>query len=301
MSGRVTLALVDEANQFQQLLRTEAEGVARRAGLRLETIFTGDNFTEQIATLRRLVGNPPTRPEALLVMAVRDRGLQGVVREAAAAGVPWIFLNASEDDLDALRREAPGAVIATVCPDEVETGRIQGRQMLAIAPRGSRILYVQGNPRSLTSRQRTAGMQEATAGAGRDVVLAGGDWSPEFAGNAVRDWLRFAVGGRRQFELVTCQNDHMAEGVMDALAAAARESGRPELARIPITGCDGAPDKGLRMVAEGRLTATVVLPRVAAPAMEVVARLLAHGEKPAPLIKHAPTSYPPLDALRPTA
>jgi hypothetical protein len=55
------------------------------------------------------------------------------------------------------------------------------------------------------------------------------------------------------------------------------------------------------MVAEGRLTATVVLPRVAGPALEVVARLLATGARPASLIMHAATSYPPVDALRPTA
>jgi ABC-type sugar transport system substrate-binding protein len=215
--------------------------------------------------------------------------------------VHWIFLNSIEDDLNAVRSEKPEAVIATVCPDEVETGRIQGRQICALLPLGRRVLYVQGNLRSLASRQRTAGMQEAVAGSGRNVVLAGGDWSPEHAGRTVRDWLRFGVGGRRQFDLVTCQNDHMAEGVLQALEAAAAESGRSEIALIPVTGCDGAPDKGLKMVKEGRLTATVVLPRVAGPAMEVMARLLTAGTRPAPLMMLAPASFPPLAALRSTA
>ena len=301
MSGRVTLGLVDEANQFQQLLRSDAEAVARRTGLSLTTVFTGDNFNEQTTILRRLFADPGARPDGLLVMPVRDRGLAGVVREAVAAGVHWVFLTAIEDDLEGIRREKPGAVVATVCPDEVETGRIQGHQICALLPPGGRVLYVQGNLRSLTSRQRTAGMQEIVTRAGRSVVLAGGDWSPELAGSTVRDWLRFGVGGRRQFDLVTCQNDHMAEGVLQALAAAAAESGRREIARIPVTGCDGAPDKGSKMVADGRLTATVVLPRVAAPAMEIMARVLTASEKPTPLTMLAPTSFPPLEALRPTA
>lgn len=143
----------------------------------LDTVFTGDNFTDPTATLRRLFSDPATRPDGLLVMAVRDRGLAGVLREAVAAGVHWVFLNAIEDDLDAIRRERPEALIATVCPDEVETGRIQGREICALVPTGRRVIYVQGNPRSLTSRQRTAGMQEAVAGSGRNVVLAGGGWS----------------------------------------------------------------------------------------------------------------------------
>jgi ABC-type sugar transport system substrate-binding protein len=93
----------------------------------------------------------------------------------------------------------------------------------------------------------------------------------------------------------------MAAGVLDALAAAASESGKPEFARIPVAGCDGAEEVGQRMVLDRRLAATVVLPRVAAPAVEEVAALLARGEKPAPSITHAATSFPHLDELKPVA
>jgi len=234
-------------------------------------------------------------------MAVRDHGLDRVVREAAAAGIHFVFLNAVEDDLDAVRREFPAVSVVTICPDEVETGRVQGRQMRALVPAGRRVLYIQGNPRSLASRERTTGMQEATAGAAFEVVLAGGDWSPAFAGRTVREWLRFAVGGQRPFDLVCCQNDHMAGGALEALAAAAAESGKAEVARIPVAGCDGAPEIGQKMVREGRLVATVVLPRVAGPAVEKVAALLARGERLAPVTAHAATSFPPLGELTPLA
>ena len=187
--------------------------------------------------------------------------------------------------------------ISTVCPDEVETGRVQGRQMRALVPAGRRVLYIQGSPRSLASRQRTAGMQEATAGAPFEVVLAGGDWNPAFASRTVREWLRFAVGGRRPFDLVACQNDHMAGGALEALAAAAAESGQKDVGAIPVTGCDGAPDIGQKMVRDGRLVATVVLPRVAGPAVDEIAALLASGTRPAPVITHAATSFPPLGDL----
>ncbi len=301
MGGRVTLALVDPGNPFQQLLKAEAEAAARKAGLELQSLFTTESFTEHLATLRRVIGDPAQKPYALLVLAVRDQGLSRVVREAAAAGVHWLLLNAVDDDLDAVRREFPDAVITTVCPDEIGTGRVQGRQMRALARPGGRILYVQGNPRSLTSRQRTEGMQQATAGAGLEVLLGGGDWNPDQAGRTVREWLRFAVPGRRPFDLVACQNDHLAGGVLETLAAAAAESGRQELARVPVTGCDGTPDFGQRLVREGRLAATVVLPRVAASAIEIVARLLAGGERPAPMVLHSSASFPELEALRPTA
>jgi ABC-type sugar transport system substrate-binding protein len=301
LPGRIALALVDETNHFQQLLKADAEAAARRAGLRMETLFTGESLPDHLGALRRLIVDPEKRPAALLVMAVRDHGLDRVVREAAAAGIHFVFLNAVEDDLGAIRREFPAASVSVVCPDEVETGRVQGRQMRAVVPAGRRVLYIQGSPRSLASRERTAGMQEATAGAPFEVALAGGDWSPAFAGRTVREWLRFAVGGHRPFDLVCCQNDHMAGGVLEALAAAAAESGRPDVARIPVAGCDGAPEIGQKMVREGRLVATVVLPRVSGPAVEEVAALLTRGERPAPVITHAATSFPPLGELKPLA
>jgi ABC-type sugar transport system substrate-binding protein len=300
LPGRVVLVLVDQTNHFQQLLRADAEAAAAKAGFEVETLFTSESLPEQLGALRRLIVAPERRPAALLVMSVRDHGLDRVVREAAAAGIHFVFLNAVEDDLEAVRREFPAVSISTVCPDEVETGRVQGRQMRALLGSG-RVLYIQGSPRSLASRERTAGMQEATAGAPFEVVLAGGDWSPAFAGRTVREWLRLAVGGRRPFDLVCCQNDHMAGGVLEALAAAAAESGKPEFARIPVAGCDGAPEVGQKMVREGRLVATVVLPRVAGPAVEEVAALLARGERPASVITHAATSFPPLAQLAPVA
>jgi ABC-type sugar transport system substrate-binding protein len=301
LPGRIALALVDETNEFQRLLKADAEAAARKAGLEVETLFTGESLAEHLGALRRLIVTPERRPLALLTMAVRDHGLDKVVRESAAAGVHFVFLNAVEDDLDAVRREFPAVCVSTVCPDEVETGRVQGRQMRALVHAGRRVLYIQGSPRSLTSRQRTAGVLEETAGAPFEVALAGGDWSPAFAARTVREWLRLAAGGRRPFDLVCCQNDHQAEGALEALAAAARESKEADFARIPVAGCDGAPEIGQKMVRDGRLAATVVLPRVAGPAVDEVAAFLARGERPAPVVTLAATSFPPLGDITPLA
>jgi ABC-type sugar transport system substrate-binding protein len=301
LPGRIALALVDETNEFQRLLKADAEAAARKAGLEVETLFTGESLAEHLGALRRLIVAPERRPLALLTMAVRDHGLDKVVRESAAAGVHFVFLNAVEDDLDAVRREFPAVCVSTVCPDEVETGRVQGRQMRALVRAGRRVLYIQGSPRSLTSRQRTAGVLEETAGAPFEVVLAGGDWSPAFAARTVREWLRLAVGGRRPFDLVSCQNDHQAGGAIEAIAAAGTESKQADFTRIPVAGCDGAPEIGQKMVRDGRLVATVVLPRVAGPAVDEIAAFLARGERPAPVVTLPPTPFPALGDITPLA
>jgi len=266
----------------------------------VETLFTGEKPAEHLGALRRLLVAPERRPAALLVMAVRDHGLDGVVREAAAAGIHFVFLNAVEDDLGAVRREFPAVSVVTVCPDEVETGRVQGRQMRALVPAGAACSTSRATAQPRFARAH-GGMEEATAGAPFEVVLAGGDWSPAFAGRTVREWLRFAVGGRRPYRpRLLPERPHggwrprgarrRGRGVRKA-----RDRAHPR-GRLRRSPGDRAEDG-----ARGRLVATVVLPRVAGPAVEEVAALLARSVRPAPVIAHAAASFPPLDELTPIA
>jgi ABC-type sugar transport system substrate-binding protein len=283
----IELFLVDESNEFQRLLRDEAGTAARKAGLELATRFTGDDFSVQLTQLRACVTK---RPQAILVLSVRDRGLGRVAAEAARAGIHWMFLNRAEDELDDARAQSPGVAVTMVCPDERETGRIQGRLMRALHPGAGKVLYVQGSRRSLAARDRTLGVQEALQGSGLDVALLEAGWSEEESRNAVRDWLRIA--GRMRLGLVGGQNDLIASGAMEALATAARETDRPELATVPVIGCDGTPGFGQRLVKEGRLKATVVLPRWSGLAVETIARTLKTGQLPPPVVTVTGTAFP---------
>src|SRR5262249_45686584 len=148
----------------------------------LATHFTGDDFSAQLAQLRECVAR---RPQAILVLSVRDRGLGRVVAKAARQGTHWVFLNRSEDDVDELRRQHPGVALPTVRPDETETGRIQGRLFRLLLPAGTRALYVQGSRRSLAARDRSAGVQEALAGTGLDLALIEAGWSAAEGRDAV--------------------------------------------------------------------------------------------------------------------
>ena len=111
------------------------------------------------------------------------------------------------------------------------------------------------------------------------MILGGGEWERHHAAHTMREWLRMS-GTRFPFDLVSCQNDDLALGVIEELEAARRQPGQAELARVQVTGCDGAPDVGQALVRKGRLAATVVLPRTAGPAVELMGRLLLRGERP---------------------
>jgi len=81
-------------------------------------------------------------------------------------------------------------------------------------------------------------------------------------------------------------------GVKKALAAVAQTLQRPQVADIPVAGCDGHPQVGRKFVDEGRLAATIVVPSTGAPAMEQLLKAVATRQMPpAELILHC-TSYP---------
>ncbi|HVO09281.1 MAG TPA: sugar ABC transporter substrate-binding protein [Vicinamibacteria bacterium] len=296
---RLALFLVDAANAFQQLLRTDAEQAAQAAGLGLVTRFSGFDVASQLTMLQACLDGVH-RPDGILVMCVHDRGLDRFIRRAAHAGAHVLLLNTLEDDLEAIRAEEPGRVVATVCPDEVETGRIQGRQFRRLLPSGGRVLYVQGRARSTTARRRTEGVLEALAGTDIRLLELEAGWTLAEAREAVAGWLRVALRASRRVDLVGCQNDELARGALQALVAVAAELGRPEAARIPVTGCDGAPGQGQEMVNRGELAATVVLPRTTGPAVELLARAFRTGQLPPPLVLLQPRSFPAEPQLRPS-
>ena len=292
---RVALFLVDEANEFQRLLQLDAKASASRAGLQLETFYSGIDFARQLAQIQECLDH--ARPEAILVMCVNDGGLLRVARRAAQSGVHVILLNGSQDDLAAVRAEYPQVAIAVVCPDELETGRIQGRQFRRLVPPRGRVLYVQGRVRSQAARDRTAGMLETVSGAPFDVVPIEAGWTMVDGREAVGGWLRMTLRVNRHVDLIGCQNDALAQGVLQALEAVASELGRPEIARIPVTGCDGSPALGQPLVRRGVLRATVVLPRSTDPAVEIVDRVLRTGELPPPTVLLKASSFPNEDEL----
>jgi ABC-type sugar transport system substrate-binding protein len=281
--GQISFCLVDADSDFQQVLREDAEAAARAEDLSLDVFWCGHDLASQLKEIGRRLAAAP-RPDALLVLAVRDQGLGHLVRDAARAGIHWVFINRSEDDLDAVRREFPRLMLSCVCADEVDTGVIQGRILAQLLPSGGKVLYVEGSRRSLAARDRTAGAMQAIAGKGIDLVRLEAGWTSGESETTVYNWLSIAVRAQRRFDAVACHTDLIAVGAIEALHRVSRELARPELLEIPIVGCDGTPQRGQAMVADGRLAGTVVLPRAAGPAVKLVAGVLRGDPRPETLV-----------------
>jgi ribose transport system substrate-binding protein len=285
---RLVASFLSEDQEFQVMQAADAKLAAARAGLDLEVLYAENNAVLQIQQLYRFVHAPEEeRAAVIIVETVVGEGLERVARNAARAGIGWVLLNRKVGYLESLRQEWPRLPISTVGTDQLEVGRIQGRQARAILPKGGSMLYLQGPADTSVAQERHEGLQQAIAGMKIETKVLDAEWTEESAEKTVVAWLRLRTSESFHPGLVSAQNDAMALGARKALLAQ-----RQEWSRLPFTGCDGLPEGGQRLVDTKLLAATVVIPSNAGPAVELVARFL-KGEPAPPQVVQTPLSYPP--------
>jgi ribose transport system substrate-binding protein len=291
---KVVVALLNAEQEFQQLQAKDARDSGARLKLEVEVAFAEGHAVVQIQQLFKHIHAPEAeRPVAIVVEAATGEGLERVARNAVAAGIGWILVNARVAYVDQLRREHPGLPIALLGTDQREVGGIQGRQCRALLPAGGNVLCVQGPADSTATVDRFEGLK-AALGAGFDVRALNGEWTEASGEKAVVAWLRLKTAEAFRPDLVACQNDSMAAGARKALL-----EHRREWAAVPFLGCDGLPEGGQRLVAQGILAATVVTPSNTGPALEIVARWRQTNVTPPREVLLAPQSYPPEGRIRP--
>jgi ABC-type sugar transport system substrate-binding protein len=291
---RVVVALLDAAQEFQQLQAQDARDAAKRLALDVDVSFAEGHAVVQIQQLFKHIHAPEAeRPVAIVLEPATGEGLERVARNAVKAGIGWILVNADVAYLDELRAAYPALPIAIVGTDQVEAGRIQGRQARALCPAGGRVLCVQGPSDASASARRLEGLKQ-TLGTGFELRGVVGDWTAAGGEKAVAAWLRLKTAEAFRPDVVVCQNDSMAKGARKALG-----DNRPDWGSLPLLGCDGLPEGGQRQVAEGVLAGTVVTPPNTGPALELLARWLQAKQTLPRELLLPPRSHPPEDRIRP--
>jgi ABC-type sugar transport system substrate-binding protein len=294
----LALFLANESNEYQQTVKDDGLSAAQRARIKLEVYFADDKVTQQIRQIYEcLHREPERRPKAIIIMAVRVNSLGRIAREVLQAGIGWICINRRMDGLQDLRKEFPDLPVCFVSPDQREIGRIQGRQFRTMLPRGGQILYVTGEASSSGALGRLEGMREAIQGAKLEIAgVLEGNWTADDAERVVSNWMRIVMFGKSRIDIIGCQNDEMAVGALRALKSVAAHMRRPEIAMSQVTGCDGVQSFGQRLVREGQLAATVIIPSTGGPAINL-AGALSRGEQLLAEVLLPPVSFPPEDAL----
>ena len=216
--AKVVVSLLSKDQEFQLMQASDAERAAAKAGLELEIVFAKNNSTLQLEQLYRFVHAPTTsRPAAIIAQTVGGDGLPRVARDAVKAGIGWILLSRDVPYIDQLRSENPKLPIAVVTTDQIEIGRIQGRQLRSLLPSGGHVVYVQGPPDTSAAAGRLKGAQEILAGSGVELHIINGEWTAASGEQAITSWLRLSSSQLQRSEAIAAQNDDMAMGVRKAI------------------------------------------------------------------------------------
>ncbi len=273
----------------------DAVSAAGEVGLDVEVLYANNNAVVQIQQLYQVVHVPADRrPAVVIVETVAGEGLERLARAAVGVGIGWILLNRRVAYLDELRPSKPELPIGMIGSDNLEIGRIQGRQFQALAPDGGLVLYVKGPADTSAARDRLAGAEEV-CGRRIDLKVLEGQWTEASGEEAISQWLQLKQFQAQPPRLIGCQNDAMAVGASRALLAAAARY--PKLAELRVTGVDGLPDGGRRQVDQGTLAATVITPSNTGPAIRLVVQTL-QGRARFPRERLlTPSSYPDVAEL----
>src|ERR1700681_1084364 len=267
---RILVSLTTNDNDYQIEQAQSAEAAAKEYGTTVEVIYAdNDAINQSTQILRAIQGATDDRPNAIVFEPVGGTALPQVARAAATAGIGWAVLNRDATYLDELRKISSAPMFG-VSSDHVEIGRLQGRQLAALLPKGGSVLYIQGPSENSAAKERTAGMQE-TKPANIQAVMLKAQWTEESSLRAVRSWLKLTTSQKSTIDVVAAQDDSMAMGARKAFQELTNEVERERWLKLPFIGCDGLPNTGQAWVKNGQLAATVFVPPNAGQAIEMIA------------------------------
>jgi len=300
----VVVSLITQDNDYQVEQAAAAEESARRLGVDVEVLYADADSIQQSQQILKYVQAPAeARPDGIIFEPVGGLALPQVGRAAVAAGISWVVLNREVEYVKQLR-SAFKVPVFIVAVDNLEAGRIQGRQMGALLPNGGSVLYIQGPSDADASKLRTAGMYE-TKPANIQVKTMKGNWTEASAFKAITSWLRLSTSQQSHIDVIVAQNDAMAAGAKKAFQQFSYEAeGRDRWVSLPFLGVDGVPKTGQAWVRSSVLAATVVCPPLAGTAMDLLVRALQTRASPPETTLVAPHSFPEtgsLKAVKPSA
>ena len=279
---KVSVFWYDEADVYLSTVRSELNKALETAGLAYDNQYAGKDQAKQLEQIKTAIAGGTT----LLVVNVVTSGDSDIAQAVldAAGKVPVVFFNrpigADGSEVTLLNGNATSCFIGTDAP---EAGHMQGKMVgdyvLAnfdtVDLNGDGVITYamfkgeEGNAEAIARTQ--FGVEDADivlTGAGKAALeyfdaQAAQKWQtdPEgaWSAKAAKDYMdtnlvTFNESNGNMIELVICNNDGMAEGVVASLQQAGYNKDGAHV--IPVFGVD-ATDAAKALIAEGSMIGTV--------------------------------------------
>jgi ribose transport system substrate-binding protein len=291
---RVVVSLPND-NAYQHEQGLVAKSTGERLGLDLEVIHAKDDSITQSQQLLEIIhSRSEARPSAFLVEPVTGTGLPRVAEAAVAEGIAWVISNSDVEYVKQLRKNSRVPVF-TVTQGQFEIGRLQGKQLAALLPKGGNVLYTEGPSMSSVAAQRRDGMESARQ---RNVQITTlrSKWSEENAYQSACAWLRLATSRAERFDLVAGQTHELALGTRKALQTVENEEQKKRWLGMPFIGI--GIKRQVKPLVDSRVLAAAVITSVTMElALTMLVRAFETQVEPAERSIVEASSYPEMENL----
>jgi len=291
------VSLITQESDYQREQAYSADQAARRLNVNVEICYAGDDAIKQSEQLLAVVQNRSSGVKAVILEPAGQTAFPQVARAAAAAGLGWVVMNRSDSSIAELRSRYRSPIF-TATEDHEETGRILGRQIAVLLPRGGTVLCLQGPSGNPVTERRMAGMNETKPKNIELKFLRSAYWTEEAGFKAVASWLRLSTSHSIDIAGVIGQSDLIALGAHRAFRELTLGDKRDRWLALPFLGVNGL-EAGQDAVRSGVLAATVVIPPSSGAAVETLVRAYREGVRPKECILVTPRSFPDLATLVP--
>jgi ribose transport system substrate-binding protein len=264
-------------NNYLREQEAVAKATAQRLGIDLSVINANSDPITQSQQVLEIVQSRSGLPDGIIVEPVNNQGLPRVAEAAAAAGIAWVVSNARVDYMAELHKKAQSPVFS-VSQDHVEIGRMQGRQIGALLPRGGSILYLRGPATNFLATQRSNGL-ESVLGAGMQIRSLKIQWTAESAYNSVLSWLRLSSVHAGDTHLIAAQNTDFILAARRAFEENASAAERKHWLSLPYCGV-GVSSQAKPLLENGTLAAAIITSLTMDTAIEMLAHSLQKGPQP---------------------
>jgi len=290
------VSLIIDDGDYQTEQANAAQETARRLGVEVQILYAeNDSITQSQQLLTAIQSRPESRPHGIIFEPAGGTALPQVAQAAVSAGIAWVVLNRGPSYLPELRKASSAPAFA-ISADHLEIGRLQGRQISALLPKGGCVLHIQGPSHSPAALERTEGMRQTKLETIQVQALRA-KWTAESSTRAVQSWLSLTTSRNARIDLVAAQDDSMAMGARGAFEQIEDAVERDKWLRLPYIGCDGLPKTGQEYVRKGLLAATVYIQPNTPLALEMLTKALAGGARPPEKTLTTPKSIPSLEEL----
>ena len=219
-------------NPFFVTLNDAAKAKADSLQAKLTVVDAQNDASKQAADVEDLIQQGV---KLIIINPVDSAAVASAIESANKAGIPVITVD---------RSAGGGKVISHIASDNVAGGKLAGDYMLKSIAAGSDVAMLEGVAGSSAAIERGEGFTKAVEGKVKIVASQTADFDRSKGLSVMENILQ----ANPNIKAVFAQNDEMALGALEAIAAAKKD--------IMVIGFDATAD-AVAKVKEGKLAATV--------------------------------------------